>query len=95
MVKGKRKCAVIPFPDMRLQRRNEGNVRRKINVNDWWVFSKDCNYIPKKLPEDWEIVCLPHTWNAQDGQDGGADYYKQLFHGRNSCCVKIMFILKI
>ena len=76
MVKGKRKCAVIPFPDMRLQRRNEGNVRRKINVNDWWVFSKECNYIPKKLPEDWEIVCLPHTWNAQDGQDGGADYYR-------------------
>lgn len=51
-------------------------MRRKVNINDWWVFSKECNYIPKKLPEDWEIVCLPHTWNADDGQDGGADYYR-------------------
>ncbi len=51
-------------------------LRRKINLNDWWVFSKECNFIPKKLPEDWEIVCLPHTWNADDGQDGGADYYR-------------------
>lgn len=51
-------------------------MRRKINLNDWWVFSKECNFIPKKLPEDWEIVCLPHTWNAEDGQDGGANYYR-------------------
>lgn len=51
-------------------------MRRKINLNDWWVFSKECNFIPKKLPEDWEIVCLPHTWNADDGQDGGADYFR-------------------
>lgn len=51
-------------------------MRRKVNLNDWWVFSKECNFIPKKLPEDWEIVCLPHTWNAEDGQDGGADYYR-------------------
>lgn len=32
------------------------------------MFSKD--------PESgkWEAVALPHTWNALDGQDGGADY---------------------
>ena len=23
-----------------------------------------------------EAVSLPHTWNAQDGQDGGADYWR-------------------
>ena len=23
-----------------------------------------------------EAVTLPHTWNAQDGQDGGNDYYR-------------------
>ena len=23
-----------------------------------------------------ETVCLPHTWNALDGQDGGNDYYR-------------------
>ena len=29
-----------------------------------------------KHPErdEWETVALPHTWNALDGQDGGADY---------------------
>ncbi|OUQ75227.1 glycoside hydrolase family 2 TIM barrel-domain containing protein [Flavonifractor sp. An100] len=29
-----------------------------------------------KHPESgkWEVVSLPHTWNALDGQDGGADY---------------------
>ena len=24
----------------------------------------------------WSTVALPHTWNAQDGQNGGADYYR-------------------
>ncbi|MGA2443918.1 MAG: glycoside hydrolase family 2 TIM barrel-domain containing protein [Opitutaceae bacterium] len=24
----------------------------------------------------WEAVTLPHTWNAQDGQVGGGDYYR-------------------
>ncbi len=24
----------------------------------------------------WENVSLPHTWNAQDGADGGNDYYR-------------------
>ncbi|MDH3252883.1 MAG: glycoside hydrolase family 2 protein, partial [Ignavibacteria bacterium] len=29
------------------------------------------------LPDsDWEVVSLPHTWNAADGQDGGNDYYR-------------------
>ena len=23
-----------------------------------------------------EVVNLPHTWNAEDGQDGGNDYYR-------------------
>ncbi|MCM1184492.1 MAG: glycoside hydrolase family 2 protein [Roseburia sp.] len=38
----------------------------------------------EKLMEDWTFskegercrVELPHTWNAQDGQDGGNDYYR-------------------
>lgn len=24
----------------------------------------------------WESVVVPHTWNAQDGQDGGGDYFR-------------------
>lgn len=38
-----------------------------INCN--WRFSKDCKDVPTTLPTDWEIVQLPHTWNALDGQD--------------------------
>ena len=38
-----------------------------------------------KLMKDWQFtgpdgvtaaVELPHTWNAQDGQDGGNDYWR-------------------
>ncbi|MBP3890976.1 MAG: hypothetical protein J6D29_02265 [Solobacterium sp.] len=36
--------------------------------NENWAFEKPgC---------DKEIVTLPHTWNAKDGQDGGNDYYR-------------------
>ena len=28
------------------------------------------------MPMDWEQVNLPHTWNAQDGMDGGNDYHR-------------------
>lgn len=31
-----------------------------------------------KQGEAFAAVTLPHTWNAQDGQDGGADYW----HGK-------------
>lgn len=24
----------------------------------------------------WQTVAVPHTWNAQDGQDGGGNYYR-------------------
>ncbi len=35
--------------------------------NDGWTFIKEGREEP---------VTLPHTWNAQDGQDGGNDYYR-------------------
>lgn len=40
-----------------------------------WCFSKTAE-IPAALPENWERVTLPHTWNAKDGQDGGNDYWR-------------------
>lgn len=46
------------------------------NVNENWFFSKNCTDVPSSLPLEWEIVSLPHTWNNEDGQDGGNDYYK-------------------
>ena len=47
-----------------------------LNLNQNWRFSKQVNGIPDALPADWEPVCLPHTWNAVDGQDGGNDYHR-------------------
>ncbi len=29
-----------------------------------------------EAPADWTAVTLPHTWNAQDGADGGSNYAK-------------------
>ena len=40
----------------------------------------DFSEIPSAVPEKWNFVNLPHTWNAIDGQDGGNDYY------RGTCC---------
>ena len=52
----------------------------KFNWNEAWSFTKDAglitdNHTAQKLT-DWEAVTLPHTWNAEDGQDGGNDYYR-------------------
>lgn len=50
-------------------------MREYINFNENWYFSKT-EICPNEIPSDWEPITLPHTWNAQDGQDGGNDYYR-------------------
>ncbi len=55
-------------------------MRKTIGYNQGWRFAKDVSEVPKTLPDGWEKVNLPHTWNAEDGQDGGNDYF------RGSCC---------
>ena len=45
-------------------------MRNSANFNTDWRFAKT-GEIPGTLPENWERVTLPHTWNAIDGQDGG------------------------
>ena len=45
-------------------------MRNNVNFNTDWRFAKT-GEIPGTLPENWERVTLPHTWNAIDGQDGG------------------------
>ena len=55
-------------------------MRNILNLNAGWAFQKDCAQAPAALCADWEAVNLPHSWNAVDGQDGGADYF------RGSCC---------
>lgn len=50
-------------------------MRTTILWNDGWRFAKTAQ-IPSTLPQDWDAVTLPHTWNAEDGQDGGNDYWR-------------------
>ena len=51
-------------------------MRNIVSLNPEWVFSKQAEAIPVQMPENWEAVNVPHSWNAVDGQDGGNDYYR-------------------
>ena len=51
-------------------------MRTVLNLNSQWTFSKTATAVPAELDNTWEVVNLPHTWNAIDGQDGGNDYHR-------------------
>ena len=51
-------------------------MRKIVNINRKWAFSKEAESVPEQLPEKWIFVNLPHTWNNIDGQDGDGDYYR-------------------
>ena len=51
-------------------------MRTIVNLNRKWAFAKGVAQPPVEIPELWNFVNLPHTWNAIDGQDGGNDYYR-------------------
>ena len=55
-------------------------MRQIISLNRKWSFRKGVNEVPAVTPEDWDLVNVPHCWNAIDGQDGGNDYF------RGTCC---------
>ena len=45
-------------------------MRTILNINENWTFLKEMSNVPTDMPETAEVVNLPHTWNAKDGQDG-------------------------
>ena len=51
-------------------------MRNIVNINRKWAFTKMADSVPSAMPEKWDFVNLPHSWNAIDGQDGGNDYYR-------------------
>ena len=55
-------------------------MREILSLNAGWSFAKDVTAVPTVIPAEWEQVTVPHCWNAQDGQDGGNDYF------RGPCC---------
>ena len=48
-------------------------MRKIQNINSEWLFVKDTSDISVR---DGVRVDLPHTWNAEDGYDGGNDYFR-------------------
>ena len=57
-------------------------MRQILNLNPNWTFIKETTNIAVPIspttynPGTAEPINLPHSWNAIDGQDGGADYYR-------------------
>ena len=51
-------------------------MREIISLNRKWAFTKMADSIPSAIDNKWDIVNVPHCWNAIDGQDGDNDYYR-------------------
>jgi beta-galactosidase len=54
-------------------------VRQESSLNTGWKFLRsDASgaQAPAFNDASWSAVNVPHTWNAQDGQDGGNNYYR-------------------
>ena len=49
-------------------------MRNIINLNQDWKFIQKDAGLPEVLPQDWQSINLPHTWNAVDGNDGNGSY---------------------
>lgn len=49
-------------------------MRNLINLNQNWRFIQKDAGLPEVLPEDWQKIDLPHSWNAIDGHDGNGSY---------------------
>lgn len=59
------------------QVKSVSTVRKKININQQWIFAKDpsrSGISNKNLK--WHPVNLPHTWNANDVMDDEPGYYR-------------------
>ena len=49
-------------------------MRRILKINEGWQFVKDCT--DPSFTDGAVSVSLPHTWNNEDGYDGGNDYFR-------------------
>lgn len=51
-------------------------MRKITKLNKNWKFIREDAGIQNLSCAAGDIISLPHTWNAKDGQDGGNDYYR-------------------
>jgi beta-galactosidase len=50
-------------------------ARTVISINDYWQFHKGKS-VDDTLQDKWQIIQVPHTWNAQDVMDDVPGYYR-------------------
>ena len=50
-------------------------MRNVVSFNQNWLFYKGVADVAAERGEG-EVLSLPHSWNAVDGQDGGNDYFR-------------------
>lgn len=51
-------------------------TRKITSLKDDWSFIKTASTASEASTTKGEAITLPHTWNANDGQDGGNDYHR-------------------
>ena len=51
-------------------------MRRITQLKNDWKFVKSASDVSDAATATGDLIHLPHTWNAIDGQDGGNDYYR-------------------
>ena len=51
-------------------------MRNMINLGQGWRFIKEATGPAEAYEKASLAVMIPHTWNAEDGQDGGNDYHR-------------------
>ena len=56
-------------------------MRKILKINEGWQFIKDCN--DPSVTEGATPVTLPHTWNNEDGYDGGTYFRGSCVYQRN------------
>ena len=54
-------------------------MREVTNLNQQWRFVEQNVSYEEARAHKGEIVNIPHTWNALDGQDGGGDYVRSKY----------------
>ncbi|MFT5484436.1 MAG: beta-galactosidase, partial [Halieaceae bacterium] len=53
--------------------------RGSVSLNEGWQFRVGEGHSLSSmavLDDSWSAVVLPHTWNAEDGADGGDNYFR-------------------
>jgi len=72
-------------------------ARPRVSLDAGWRFVRSDvpgAESPQFDDSSWSPVSTPHTWNAQDGQDGGNDYYRGIGWYRRTYRVPLRFVGK-